>query len=676
MCDKEEFKKRANFFIYFYEQLIREPIDFNLIMLWNFIGFKLSDSLGLTISSFIRLISNILILFLTYNIYYDEYDKETCQYNFLMIVLLFFNWALMAISFGASSLLTQQNFIYYYSLLDKIEDDDDDESGYQNIEMIEPSNSLHKEKNINEDLTDSNNKIQLNEEENRINNKKKEKQKEEKKSKNLETLILFCFSCLLGFSGKYGISYLFSYYPGINIDIYYEKFSNDTQKINFKNDNYIFFSNNSDINENIINFDSYKDVYFYLCLVYTGSIILSTILLYSLLIRIFFVDKKRSEDCCDCSCQCNCCVWKIVCEICGCIIYFERIILNDKKENNDNSCCKSCWKKCIESLNNYCNNIICNMYNCRKEYEKNACECCTEFNEDDFDKEKQCFCYCFQIKGFGYWFNKFFINKEQREIIFCMVLYFISKLSTIGNENQYELIFENNGISQEIKAYLINLGMIFGVLLIIFLPLYFVIDCCCEELDSKKNKEFYSYLYRFIVLSVIIFISLSIILSGFALSIIFLFVGYKEVIWTSDITLVEKVNLYSVIILNALYSLFINYYCLIIAKNKIENEFIFSQTILVSAYSILIDFFIYLIKLIFQQNVKNLYIFQLILAIIFSLPISLFFLKYFFYLYYFCVAQKDQLNIIKENVIAIYAVAMKIIHAIIIPVVQNAQNVI
>ena len=152
----------------------------------------------------------------------------------------------------------------------------------------------------------------------------------------------------------------------------------------------------------------------------------------------------------------------------------------------------------------------------------------------------------------------------------------------------------------------------------------------CEELDSKKNKEFYSYLYRFIVLSVIIFISLCIILSGLVSSIIFLFIGYKEVIWTSDITLVEKVDLYSIIILNALYSLFINYYCLIIAKNKIENEFIFSQTILVSAYSILIDFFIYLIKLIFQQNVKNLYIFQMILSIIFLLPISLIILKYFF----------------------------------------------
>ena len=80
-CNKEEFKKRANFFFYFHLRLLKEPIDLNLIMLWNFIGVKLTNLIGLRISMIIIILVNILIFFTTYNIYYEEYDKETCQYS-------------------------------------------------------------------------------------------------------------------------------------------------------------------------------------------------------------------------------------------------------------------------------------------------------------------------------------------------------------------------------------------------------------------------------------------------------------------------------------------------------------------------------------------------------------------------------------------------------------------
>ena len=117
-CDKEEFKKRANFYEYFHVQLLTEPVDLNLIMFWNFIGIKLLNSIGYRPTSLIFLVLNFLILLLTFFIQYDEYEPDTCQYSYPNIILIFFNWVFMAVFFGGSSLLAQQKLIDYYSLLD------------------------------------------------------------------------------------------------------------------------------------------------------------------------------------------------------------------------------------------------------------------------------------------------------------------------------------------------------------------------------------------------------------------------------------------------------------------------------------------------------------------------------------------------------------------------------
>ena len=55
-CDKEDFRKKANFFEYFLDQLLREPIDLNLILFWNFLGINLSNSFGFSLTSIIFLI--------------------------------------------------------------------------------------------------------------------------------------------------------------------------------------------------------------------------------------------------------------------------------------------------------------------------------------------------------------------------------------------------------------------------------------------------------------------------------------------------------------------------------------------------------------------------------------------------------------------------------------------
>ena len=88
-CDKGEFMKQSNIFEYFLEQLLREPIDLNLIMFWNFIRINISNTLGFRPSSLIFLSVNVLILLLTYSINYQGYEQKTCKYTYPRLILIF-----------------------------------------------------------------------------------------------------------------------------------------------------------------------------------------------------------------------------------------------------------------------------------------------------------------------------------------------------------------------------------------------------------------------------------------------------------------------------------------------------------------------------------------------------------------------------------------------------------
>ena len=88
-------------------------------MFWNFLGIKFSNIIGFSLSSLIFLVLNALVLILTYNISYDDYDPDTYRYSFFKIILFFFNWLFMSILFGGSSILAQQKLIDFFSLLDE-----------------------------------------------------------------------------------------------------------------------------------------------------------------------------------------------------------------------------------------------------------------------------------------------------------------------------------------------------------------------------------------------------------------------------------------------------------------------------------------------------------------------------------------------------------------------------
>ena len=66
-------------------------------------------------------------------------------------------------------------------------------------------------------------------------------------------------------------------------------------------------------------------------------------LLYSIIIKCFFKKKSKIKE----NNINNCCTWNIACELCGFVIYNERIVLDKDERENQGFC-----KLCCESLNN------------------------------------------------------------------------------------------------------------------------------------------------------------------------------------------------------------------------------------------------------------------------------------------------------------------------------------
>ena len=478
-CDKDEFIKQSNFFENFIDKLIKEPIDLNLIMFWNFIGIHLSNSIGFSITSLIFLIINSLILLYTFNIDYMEYQPEECKYSYPKIISIFLNWVLMAISFGGSSLLAQQNLIDFYSLLDDVEEKEDESTELKEIAIYDVNSDLGKQRMVYNDDSDKKGifekyGIEINDEKNDddefIGEEKSnlqmddQEKRDEIKKRNFNSLLIFGLSNIFGYAGKYGICLGIAYYKQNNYSLKTE-FNNTTFSLNIIINNYSFHRNNSIIfnnNETSIitnDYEFHKNIFLFIGLIYISCILVSTFLLFQILLLFFFEktnkNNKDNEDIDEENEEAvnenekaeqklrerlnGCCLWRNTCEICGCVIYSERLIL-DK-----NSHSKGCCRLFCESVNNFCNNAICNMCNCRrvsKNNEKNLCCCCYRYQEIHFEKNRQCFCYCYQEKGFCDYINKFIINETQREIIFCMILYLLSKLATICCKRDMKIFYK------------------------------------------------------------------------------------------------------------------------------------------------------------------------------------------------------------------------------------------
>ena len=444
-------------------------------------------------------------------------------------------------------------------------------------------------------------------------------------------------------------------------------------------------------------------------------------------------DKKEEESSNENNME-GCCLCEIVCEICGCYFYCERIALDEKKEeikeeknilnvtneninielnsietnkegdknkkddinrlnetknnntNNINSdinksnssevivistgkdkeshgicfycclSCKLCCRLCCETINNYCNNLICNAFHCKEMVKRNICCSCCEYNEKHFNKTKQCFCYWYQERDFFYWINNFLVNKTQRDNFFCMLLYLISRLSSIGCEKQYENVLETANVLDERKVFItsyLSCFIVITFMIIIFGNLKYILEIfkdvlkelfedetiiedltrmigqCCFKTIKYCYDTYFKFLYKyniFLIGIIIIFLFNISVALGHSQIILFGFFQLDTFNNLYDEEYVEKNYLYTTVFVNVYFVFYLNYYCSLITANKNGLEFLFTQTILVTVYLTIIDLIIYLIKFLIE-DIKILFYIQFIVTLLIYIPTFFIFLR-------------------------------------------------
>ena len=339
-----------------------------------------------------------------------------------------------------------------------------------------------------------------------------------------------------------------------------------------------------------------KYIFFILCGIYFLCIILSILFYYSFKYYIF--EKNNNEN--KFNCFENCCIWNSFFKIFNCSFYIEKIkVENTKKRDN----CTLCG----ETIKNYCDNVWSSIVNffClfgeKKQYK--CCCCCCEYNKEDYDKDTQFFCYCYQEKGCCEWIDKFITNESQQEIIPSIILYFLSRLSSIGSEQDFNEKNDNLNIQQ---------GKFILLFIFCFLSYlsFFIASTIYKKCIKHRNKK---YLYRILINSIKLY-SLEFLFLQFSVSFgLSISIGYlkdsgKKNKWYNSN------NLCCSMIFNKLFFFTFNYYCSNASENNGTNELLLSQSTLITIYLFIIDIIVYLIKYLVSKTLKKLYIIQLVFS--------------------------------------------------------------
>ena len=621
-----------DFYNYFYKSSLDETIDFNLMMITGFIGDLLLKSRGFRVSAFILSLFNFGVLFWLLNFDFNFKEPNVYDYDLVKVLTIFIIYILLLIGIGGSALLSQQILVdshlkfKNYMIAKKREEwqrrEEEERKKEEEEEEEEKEKKKEKEKERIElenygDKGDEKERKEKSEKENsneqnlvieNINEKEKEqlivederaksvkierqqnrRKKKEKQLKNIEKnkfdfFFMICLTTAIAYFVKYLINLLLKY-----------------------------------IMENIMTEYDKKYFYYFIIVLYDLSLFLS-IFLYTIFVCIFTKNKKNKEE-----------VNKYrICQICGYLIYSQKIIL----KKNPGKC--KCFKLCCESTKNCCNEAVCS---CFKNFDEDCeccCCCCCDYVEDDYDKNKEFFCYCYQAQRKSFWCNKFITNETQKKIFPYMAEYFLLQLTTIAFELQYE---KYKGLHVHIKTY----SSVFFLTFILFF--YFTIslsrfikvldyddDEINEDDDEKtkirkaKNKELISKLSNEILDG-----THGILLFNGVFSLLFSILyfshmrsDYKTYIFEDNINII-----FVPILMNKFYYFTLNFYCTSTSEDNKKFDFISSST-LISLYMAIWDIILFLIKLIISTFIENklfniFYIIQIIFDGIPSLIVAFF----------------------------------------------------
>ena len=447
-----------NFYNYYYNYTMNESIDVNLMLMTGIIGNLFLSWIGFKLS--IVLIFgpiNIGAIFWLLNFEFsigNEFDYDWVKIlNLIVIYIIFY------IGLGSSSLLSQQILIESYFkyknyLIEKKKDQlkhIDEQRNKNKIEMksikgifsqnkldIEPKKEVSAQVIVKEENTldiklslknRSNSFPSLKNFEKKYNRLTKEIYKIEKNK--FDFFIMICLTTTLGFLGKLLMNIILD---SILFHIYGDNY-----------DKRIFL--------------------IAIMILYGFCMVLSVILCFIYEKSTFEIDDKMEEKKIDIK----------ICQICGFILYCETqkleepekkgccssnnsrksevpIINNYQPNPKEKKCCcyscceytKGCCILCGESIQNCCyatfgyllSILLSICYRCNSQ-SMHICESCKS-NDNDYTKNKECFCYCYKARRKSLWCNKFFTNKTVKNIFPFMIVYFILQLITIGFEKQYE----------------------------------------------------------------------------------------------------------------------------------------------------------------------------------------------------------------------------------------------
>ena len=672
----------------FYDELfnksLNEPIDFNLVCCMNFLGQSTLKSLGFRISSLIFFGVNCILLIFIYCIDFTNYDPETYDYDFIKLIIIFLILGFMFISVGCSTVLSQQklieNIMKYNKEMGKEKEKEEEKDKKEKENAIKIENidniSLNIDNNdniINEDdnsyksinsdksyksydsnkIMEKDEEIKLKKKEiinelkalrrdkkvdlKKINtlkndlknyqNKEKENLAKENLKNRLSTFYIVCLVTGCGYILKYGIINIwlskikYQYDNGLNKNVT----NNDSQYLNITDNSpdYINIQNNTIYDEDI--YSHHKILFIYIGVIYIICIVFP-ILLYSIFKLIYEPKNKKTKNSNENENEKNqlnvCCINNIF----GCIIYCEKTPTEDSSSKNQKCCCSKCCKLCFKSIKNFCDEIICKscLCFCCDTNIKCPCCCCCEYNEEDYDKNHECFIYIYREKMFCDWLNKFITNETQREIIPYLIEYFVLQLSTIAFDKEYQIIKKEN-----LYDYKSNLEFfeVFIVCFLYFICLSYLIGNNIKNIKRKYKMEMKMKEKQPIKLSLFQKIFINSNETLFAIHIIFLTNSILASI-VSPFKLLGKIDkiipptqfkseIYFCILLNSFFFFNLNYYIMNLAANKKGIELI-SVSALISVY---ITFFNRILSFVNSkiESINILYIIQIIFSFIPSL---------------------------------------------------------
>ena len=538
----QDFNDNYNFYNLFYEDTKKETFDFNLMMLSGFLGDIILKSKGFRVSTIIFFIMNSISIFLIRSFGFLEYNEDYSTYSFFQILYLFLCWILLFIGVGASTLLSQQIIVdsnskynkYLIILNEKSEKkweqkkekwesmkkeierktkyfSDNSDDLISTNEIINDSELGKSKKNYGQnkskikeedeeknliDINDNKNnnkefeieKISIDKDDENIpvkkenfNRKKEERiKKKEKNSKNKsDSFFMICLTTIISYFLKYFLNIIISVENENRIEEYMNmtKCKNEScyekliKNVNLSITDSVLYEN---LKKKIYEDDQYS--FYFIIIIYSGSIILS-IILYSIFVCIFSKsekDKNKEGD----NYQ--------VCEICGYTIYSEDIIL---KYNPP--CCENLWLFC-KTIQNCLGLVMCSCYQCccnicgadDVNYFSNTDHggCCGEYKNENYDKNKEFFCYCYQVKRKQKWFNKFITSDIQVKILPYMIEYFFIQIMTIAFEKQYLNFDAQSEVNHVNKSKLITIDNFYTF--ITFILTFFLFFYCSLSFNT------------------------------------------------------------------------------------------------------------------------------------------------------------------------------------------------